>query len=62
MPASGCLADHMAMRKRLSSLLFALVLLASFAASAGQASANPGNGSGTSIGSGTLTTYGITWE
>lgn len=52
------------MQRRLSTIVFAIVLFLSFAASAGQASANPGNGNGgtTTTGGGTLTTYGVTWE
>lgn len=47
------------MRKRLASLLFAVVVALTFAASAGQASANPGNGH--RVGN-TITIHGVTWE
>ena len=47
------------MRKRLAALLFAVVVGLTFAAGAGQASANPGNGLGNGN---TITTYGVTWE
>jgi hypothetical protein len=47
------------MRKRLAAILFAVVVALTFAAGAGEASANPGNGSS---GNNTITTYGVTWE
>ena len=52
------------MQRRLTSIVFAVVLFLSFAVGAGQASANPGNGQGaqTTTTTDPFTSYGITWE